>query len=265
MARHRLTANIRQPSGKPTRPAGDASTPRIRASILRKGKALCLPHRRLGGHPDRILGTTQLWGMAQVQLARGLDRRAVEGRRPTPSAEDRHLAERVCRSAATRKPRPSHVGRGSNRMPGRSARAPKPADKPGSVSQVHDRYRSWIRATVIYLDRRLPAVSSGLPGTRARRATSRPPKRARPCLALLPVGVAWPRMSPRAPVVSYTTFSPSPWRHWLCAARTSTAVCFSVALFRQVTLPGYYPAPRPVEPGLSSPRERGATVWPAQV
>ena len=32
----------------------------------------------------------------------------------------------------------------------------------------------------------------------------------RPCLALLPVGVAWPPVSPRAPVVSYTTFSPSP-------------------------------------------------------
>jgi len=29
-------------------------------------------------------------------------------------------------------------------------------------------------------------------------------------LALLLVGVTWPSVSPRMPVVSYTTFSPSP-------------------------------------------------------
>jgi len=40
------------------------------------------------------------------------------------------------------------------------------------------------------------------------------------------------------------------------------AVCFSVALFRRVAPPGCYPAPCPVEPGLSSPRFRGATAWP---
>lgn len=32
----------------------------------------------------------------------------------------------------------------------------------------------------------------------------------RPCLALLPAGVAWPPALLRAPVVSYTAFSPSP-------------------------------------------------------
>jgi hypothetical protein len=34
-------------------------------------------------------------------------------------------------------------------------------------------------------------------------------RRNRPCLALLPAGVTWPRALLRAPVVSYTTFSPS--------------------------------------------------------
>lgn len=34
--------------------------------------------------------------------------------------------------------------------------------------------------------------------------------RNRPCLALLPTGVTWPLALRRAPVVSYTTFSPSP-------------------------------------------------------
>ena len=32
----------------------------------------------------------------------------------------------------------------------------------------------------------------------------------RPCLALLPAGVTWPPALLRTPVVSYTTFSPSP-------------------------------------------------------
>ncbi len=75
-----------------------------------------------------------------------------------------------------------------------------------------------------------------------------------PCLALLPVGVARPSVSPRTPVVSYTTFSPSP--------QVTAAVCFSVALFRQVTPTWDYPAPCPVEPGLSSPRSWDATAWP---
>jgi hypothetical protein len=43
---------------------------------------------------------------------------------------------------------------------------------------------------------------SSLPGTQMRRAASRP------CLALLPAGVAWPPALLRTPVVSYTTFSP---------------------------------------------------------
>ena len=43
-------------------------------------------------------------------------------------------------------------------------------------------------------------------------------RRNRPCLALLPAGVTWPCALLRTPVVSYTTFSPSP--------RRCGAVCF---------------------------------------
>jgi len=63
----------------------------------------------------------------------------------------------------------------------------------------------------------------------------------RPCLALLPAGVTWPHALLRAPVVSYTTFSPSPLlsdpegrREWLFV---------SVARFRQVRAFQRFPAP----------------------
>ena len=57
-----------------------------------------------------------------------------------------------------------------------------------------------------------PDVAAGLEQpTRSSRGTSRTPAfRPHSCLALLPVGVAWPPALLPAPVVSYTTFSPSP-------------------------------------------------------
>jgi len=70
--------------------------------------------------------------------------------------------------------------------------------------------------------------------------------RLRPCLALLPAGVTWPSALRQMPVVSYTTFSPSPegclflWPY-PAGSRLS-------ALPR----PGCYPTPCPVECGLSS-------------
>jgi len=79
------------------------------------------------------------------------------------------------------------------------------------------------------------------------------------------VGVTRPPVSPRAPVVSYTTFSPSPGGFrlpYLSAGRGTPAVCFSVALFRQVAPTWDYPAPCPVEPGLSSSRAWDATACP---
>ncbi len=76
--------------------------------------------------------------------------------------------------------------------------APKPADKPGSVAGGH------LSGTTVTRRLTQPTRGSNETGRLA------PPKRTCPCLALLPVGVAWPPASPRTPVVSYTTFSPSP-------------------------------------------------------
>ena len=113
------------------------------------------------------------------------------------------------------------------------------------------------RAATISLGRRSPDASCGLPGTRRR---PKPPDRTghpRPCLALLRVGHAWPRRSPAAPVSSYLTLSPLP--------GSPRAVCSLLRLPR-VTTPGRYPAPCPVESGLSSPTGRvapaGAAAWP---
>ena len=46
-------------------------------------------------------------------------------------------------------------------------------------------------------------------------------RRFRPCLALLPAGVTWPPALRQTPVVSYTTFSPSP-----LTQKDGKAVCF---------------------------------------
>ena len=46
-------------------------------------------------------------------------------------------------------------------------------------------------------------------------------RRFRPCLALLPAGVTWPSALRQTPVVSYTTFSPSPF-----TPKDGRAVCF---------------------------------------
>ncbi len=55
----------------------------------------------------------------------------------------------------------------------------------------------------------LPLRSSSLPGITGDEL-SPPADRLYPCLALLRKGVAWPPVLLLAPVVSYTTFSPSP-------------------------------------------------------
>ena len=79
----------------------------------------------------------------------------------------------------------------------------RPADKPGSVVGGH------LSGTAVA--RRLMRPTRGSDGTGRPvqgQGQALPPRR--PCLALLPVGVAWPPGSPRTPVVSYTTFSPLP-------------------------------------------------------
>lgn len=88
-------------------------------------------------------------------------------------------------------------------------------------------------------------------------------RRIRSCLALLPAGVTWPRALLHAPVVSYTTVSPSlpsPLRPSPSGRGDGDEgeLFVSVALFRQVrasrrlSRPGCYPTPCSMECGLSS-------------
>ena len=65
--------------------------------------------------------------------------------------------------------------------------------------QPVSRILSWMR---IYLGGLSPASSCGLPGDQVSRASSFS------CLTLHRMGVAWPPLLPKAPVVSCTTFSP---------------------------------------------------------
>src|SRR5690606_42130174 len=66
-----------------------------------------------------------------------------------------------------------------------------------------------------------------------------------PCLALLRVGFAEPDRLPGPLVGSYSTLSPLP----VPERHRRSALCCT---FRRVTPPGSYPAPCPVESGLSS-------------
>ena len=98
-------------------------------------------------------------------------------------------------------------------------------------------------------------VSSGLPGTRTGRATPRP------CLALLRVGFAMRRPSPDARCALTAPFHPC-----LCLAvkrgHRRSALCCT---FRRLTAPGRYPAPCPVELGLSSDGASGKSRRPAAI
>ncbi len=106
---------------------------------------------------------------------------------------------------------------------------------------------------VISLGLPLPTGSSGLPEDSASSVNVF-------CLALLRARFTWPPVSPRAPVVSYTTLSPLP-----CSAsriRRSTLCC----TFSRVAPGGRYPPLCSVQPGRSSaqmPKHRDATArWP---
>ena len=129
--------------------------------------------------------------------------------------------------------------------------APKPADKPGSVPRPEPGRRSSI------CDDGCPPPLAAYPGL----GRDGPPRvegnhEGRPHVA-----PAWPcsrwglpgrprrrgrRWSLTPPFHHHPRTSPVCGEGW-------GAVCFSVALFRRVTPPGNYPAPCPVEPGLSSP------------
>ena len=110
--------------------------------------------------------------------------------------------------------------------------------KPGSVTDLRP-------AEVISLGRRLPDASCSLPGARMGRAAPRS------CLALLPVGFVVPRPFPARAVGSYPTVSPLPVRAAEAVRHRRSILCDT---FRRLATPGRYPAPCPLEPGLSSSR-----------
>ena len=97
------------------------------------------------------------------------------------------------------------------------------------------------RVVAIHLGLPLPAASSSQPG-----GTGGSPLTP-PYLALLLAGFTWHPSSPADPVSSYLTLSPLP---------AEAGGLLSVALIPGVTPAGRYPAPYPVEPGLSSLREK---------
>ncbi|GAP07803.1 hypothetical protein ATHL_02691 [Anaerolinea thermolimosa] len=118
-----------------------------------------------------------------------------------------------------------------------TTQTPRPVYKPRSV---HSR-RRW---AVISLGHRSPGGSSGLPGTLGRAALT--PK-GWSLLGLAPGGGCLAGALLRSPVVSYTTISPLPHpRRYV-----------SVALSGTLRRPGCYPAPCPVERGLSSTLYQG--------
>lgn len=99
---------------------------------------------------------------------------------------------------------------------------------------------------IISLGAASPLRSSSLPGTRKRRAAAPPPRgagEACSCLALLQMGVAWPRHCCRRRWSLTPPFHPHP-------PRGGRFV--SVARSGELLRPGGYPASCPVECGLSS-------------
>jgi hypothetical protein len=135
--------------------------------------------------------------------------------------------------------------------------APKPADKPGSVSLAEPGRRPSLWGGGC------PPSLAAYPGLgrdgppRIRVGTS--PAPTSPLLGLAPGGGCLAaRVAAHAGGLLHRLFTITP---SLALPRVRGrervgAVCFSVALFRRVTPPGHYPAPCPVEPGLSSPCER---------
>jgi len=151
--------------------------------------------------------------------------------------------------------------------PGSCALGPVPFRNPPAIGRTgplhvarNQRHRSEIKmepaisrvlsGTVIHLGRTSPSASSGLPGNRAGHAIV-------PLFGLAPGGVcrAAECCHRRGALLPhpFTLAIHEEWRSALCCT------------FRRLAPPRRYLAPCPVEPGLSSPAEAGATVWPTPV
>jgi len=134
-------------------------------------------------------------------------------------------------SAVTGRPTP-----GPTRENGNKDR--QAGDKPNSVPPRGWRPFIWAHS--------LPSGSSGQPGTRLARAAPRVPY-----LALLPVGFAVPRVSPRRAVRSYRTVSPLP-EPSIALATEGHRRSVLCGTFPGLAPGGRYPPPCPAEFGLSS-------------
>jgi hypothetical protein len=125
----------------------------------------------------------------------------------------------------------------------------QPACKPGSVGRGQAP-----RVTAIPLGRRLPGVSSNLPGQLdpdIDPGTSRLPRR--PYSVLLPVGFTVPFPSPETRCALTAPFHPYRPAAYLCARSARAGGLFSVALSLGLPPPDLIRHRMSMEPGLSSP------------
>lgn len=120
---------------------------------------------------------------------------------------------------------------------------PRPAYKPGSVPIRR-------RATVIYLAARLPERSSGLPRRQTGRADPSP------IFGLAPGGVCRASRSPGCWCALTLRLTPAPFHPYRrrSAETERRRRCAFCCTFPVLADGGRYPPPRPLEPGLSSPR-----------
>ncbi len=206
---------------------------------------------------------------------RGIVGELVEGRQRAPRRRRRRgrLGSEVARrhrhrtraARARRCRRPAAPGRPVRRAPrcrrdhrdGRGGGSTRGRWEKGSkspISRVLCR-RLATPVTVIPLGPALPPASSNLPGEVVpanRNGRDGRPALPSPYLVLLRMGFAVPRTVTGRAVRSYRTVSPLP--------RPKAGRSVLCCTFRRITAPRRWRACHPLESGLSSPRERGATA-----
>jgi hypothetical protein len=125
------------------------------------------------------------------------------------------------------------------------------ANKPSSVT------RAGARGRIISLGPTSPPASCSLPGIAPRRTATGAGNSIDPCLALLRVGFTLPPTLPPARCALTATVSPLPVPLAHAVGHRRSALCCT---FRRLTTPGRYPAPCPVELGLSSTPSWSAAI-----